>query len=55
MGVMLVVRILLALLGTVFVSVGLLLWSIPAGLFGSGVLMVLVAYVWQYMAVGNSE
>jgi len=55
MGVMLVVRILLALLGVVLIAIGFFLWSAPAGFIVSGVLSILVTYVWQYMAVGNSE
>jgi hypothetical protein len=54
-GGMLVVRILVALLGVVLIAVGFFLWSAPAGFIVSGVLSLLVTYVWQYMAVGMTD
>jgi hypothetical protein len=49
-------RILLALLGMVFISVGCLLWSAPLAFIVSGGFCVLIAYVWQYLrAAGVSN
>lgn len=49
-------RILLALLGIVFISVGCLLWSASLAFIVFGGFCVLIAYVWQYLrAAGVSN
>ena len=48
-------KLLLALCGCAFVTVGFCLWSVAAGFVVAGVLMVASAYVWQTIAAVVEE